>query len=39
MPLNCDDDETWGHGYSIVNYMKTVREGGKEREPEESSRD
>lgn len=25
--LSCDDDLTWGHGYSIVNYMKTVIRG------------
>lgn len=24
--LSCDDEVTWGHGYSITNYMKTVGE-------------
>lgn len=24
MQLNCDDDLTWTHGYSITNFIKTV---------------
>lgn len=26
VPLNCDDGDTWISGYSIINYMKTVRD-------------
>lgn len=28
IPLSCADDLTWGHGYSIINYMKTVKYSG-----------
>lgn len=24
-PLSCDAQDTWPHGYSLINYMKIVR--------------
>lgn len=23
-PLSCNSDDTWPHGYSLINYMKIV---------------
>lgn len=23
-PLSCDGEDTWSHGYSLINYMKIV---------------
>lgn len=28
-PLSCDGQDTWPHGYSLINYMKIVSEGKK----------
>lgn len=25
-PLSCDGQDTWPHGYSLINYMKIVRD-------------
>lgn len=27
-PLNCDTQDTWPHGYSLINYMKIVSKLG-----------
>lgn len=26
-PLSCDGQDTWPHGYSLINYMKIVSKG------------
>lgn len=29
-PLSCDGQDTWPHGYSLINYMKIVSDVGGE---------